>query len=164
VVPHRDRANTAAFLEEVISYVLGLKKRLAEVEGVSEADLQVPLVDVQNALDGGELPEGTAQGTVIGNPALGLSNGSHASGSDDRNAIAPAAAPVLAGTGGMPPMMLPHGFRDGGMGAAADDGMGKAHSGMLPAARGMPAHSMNGLSSNQVGTLCLALFWLACHC
>jgi hypothetical protein len=32
VVPHAERANTASFLEEVITYIQGLQKRIAELE------------------------------------------------------------------------------------------------------------------------------------
>ena len=166
VVPHRDRANTAAFLEEVISYVLGLKKRLAELEGVREADLHVPLVDVQTVLASGDVPEGAsaqvATGTVVGAPATSsaplaaaaaaapVANAS--SSHSGAGAAAPAAAQnVAAGIAapqqlsGMSPMMLPQCFRDGAMVVEPDH---KGPESMLTA-RGMPApQAMNG--ANQV--------------
>ena len=139
VVPHRDRANTAAFLEEVISYVLGLKKRLAEAEGVAEADLHVPLVDVQSVLEGGDIPESAAPGTVVGNPAA--SNGAVLRESESGAAAGQSAMLAQAG---MQHMMAPQ-FRDGTMGAAAA-AMGVDQKAMM-AAQGMPTPSLN---SNQV--------------
>jgi hypothetical protein len=36
-VPHAERANTASFLEEVITYIQGLQKRIAELEQLTGA-------------------------------------------------------------------------------------------------------------------------------
>jgi hypothetical protein len=55
-------------LEEVISYVVGLKKRLAELEGVSEDNLTIPQADVSNILNGVTNSGGNT--TVLGNPAV----------------------------------------------------------------------------------------------
>ena len=45
LVPHAERANTASFLDEAISYIKGLQKRIAELEGRSS----VPAPDVPAA-------------------------------------------------------------------------------------------------------------------
>lgn len=55
-MPHRERANTAAFLEEVISYVGGLRKRVAELEGQPDPDAGVDLGQ------GGDSPIGMPHG------------------------------------------------------------------------------------------------------
>jgi hypothetical protein len=148
VVPHRDRANTAAFLEEVISYVLGLKKRLAEVEGVAEADLQVPLVDVQPALCGEAVPSADAHTTVVGNPS---SSAVVPSRLEERGVAMGSAPPMAMSTqGALTSQMLPAQFQDGMISGVDTAAMGGAQKGLM-AARGMPAPSMN---SNQVCPAC----------
>lgn len=146
VVPHRDRANTAAFLEEVIAYVLGLKKRLAEVEGVSEADLQVPAVDVQPVLNGTAVTASAlpAPATVMGNPTASSSatpqGGEHRPGGTAMGGPVPMGA-VAVPAGGMPHMMPP--FRDVAIGGPAEqDAVGGVAKG-LNTARGLPTPAMN---------------------
>jgi hypothetical protein len=136
VVPHRDRANTAAFLEEVISYVVGLKKRLAEMEGVSEDNLNVPQVDVSTILNGATTSGGNT--TVLGNPAV-PTTGAATSGAGDGMHVA-----MVGGMPGQPmavsgPVMTGMPFQDGGQGSDP------SKAGMP--ARGMPAPALN---ANQV--------------
>ncbi len=42
IVPHSDRANTAAFLEDVVKYVEGLQARVRELEGRLNLPQSVP--------------------------------------------------------------------------------------------------------------------------
>lgn len=38
IVPHAERANTAAFLDEVITYIAGLNSRIAELEADAQGN------------------------------------------------------------------------------------------------------------------------------
>lgn len=132
VVPHRDRANTAAFLEEVISYVVGLKKRVADLEGVSEDKISVPQVDVGGMLN--VAPPNGGAATVLGNPTLPTGTANPA----ETMQLA-----MLDGMGGQPmpvsgPIMAGMPFQDAGAGPDLSKG--------LPA-RGMPTPALN---ANQV--------------
>lgn len=142
VVPHRDRANTAAFLEEVISFVVGLKKRLAELEGVSEDNLSVPQVDVSNILNGATNSGGNA--TVLGNPAVPASTTATSGANADGMHVA-----MVGGMPGQPmavqgPVMTGMPLQEG---VQPDD---QSKSGM-PAC-GMPAPALN---ANQVSSTVL---------
>lgn len=134
VVPHRDRANTAAFLEEVISYVVGLKKRVADLEGVTEDKISVPQVDVGNMFNG-VVATSAGAATVLGNPTIPTATANAA----DAMQLA-----MLDGMGGQPmvsgPIMAGMPFQDSS--GAPDLSKG------LPA-RGMPTPALN---ANQVGS------------
>lgn len=148
VVPHRDRANTAAFLEEVISYVVGLKKRVADLEGVSEDKISVPQVDVGGMLNGGAANGGTA--TVLGNPTIPAVPPT-ANGTDTMQLA------MLDGMGGQPmpvsgPIMAGMPFQD----AAAPD----LSKGLGAPARGMPTPALN---ANQARPWCLIYACVDCR-
>jgi hypothetical protein len=153
-VPHRDRANTAAFLEEVISYVLGLKKRLAELEGTAEADLQVPQVDIQPVLAGGPVAIGSAapHSTVIGNPTASTSataqHGVEAGvGPTAMGGPIPMGCVTVPG-GAILPHMMPA-FRDMAMGGQAEVDTVTDLAKGLSTARGLPTTAL-GTNPNQV--------------
>jgi hypothetical protein len=154
VVPHRDRANTAAFLEEVISYVLGLKKRLSELEGIPEADLQVPLVDTQPVLAGEAVAVGSAAppSTVVGNPTASTSAPAQ-QGAEAGVGPTAMGGPVPMGGVPMPggailPHMMPA-LRDMTMGGQADTDTVTGLAKGLNTSRGLPATAL-GANPNQV--------------
>ena len=144
MVPHKDRSNTAAFLEEVIAYVLGLRKMVAEPEGVAENALQVPLVDIQAILNGAEVPcaSKAAAMTTVGAQAQPERSGS----ADGASVEAPSGmlheSMAVAAPEGMGHTMMPH-YCDAAMGAP--DMLAPQHG--MSAARGMP---MPINSNNQV--------------
>lgn len=120
----------------MISYVVGLKKRLAELEGVSEDNLSVPQVDVSNILNGTTNSGGNT--TVLGNPAV-PATATATSGAADGMHVG-----MVGGMQGQPmavqgPVMTGMPLQEG---VQQDD---PAKAGMP--ARGMPAPALN---ANQV--------------
>ena len=71
VVPHADRANTAAFLEEVINYIQKLQQRIQELEtGLPASDkTQMPAGDAAAAATRSQSPQVNQEGSegLLGN-------------------------------------------------------------------------------------------------